>query len=90
MIKATTCLEQLSNLQDGWSKMKSVEQQFKTSNEERLKMIAELRITGELNQQEFLSRLNDEKLQLEAQLNALSVLSKATMKNSVNAAIDVF
>lgn len=72
-----------------WNDVKDIANQFLQNNKERLKMIAELRLNGELTQEEFESRLIDNKLVMEAELNAIAVLSKAIAQNAVNAAIDV-
>ena len=70
--------------------IKTVTKQFLQQNKERLELIAELRITGELPQDKFESRLNDQKLILEAQFQAITVISKAIAQKAANAAIDVF
>lgn len=74
---------------DNWEAVKSTSNQFLQRDKERLQLIAELRITGELTDEKFQSRLEDEKLILEAELNALTVVSKALAQNAANAAIDV-
>jgi len=74
----------------GWKKIRAVSEEFAASNRERLQMIAKLHLEGELNEEEFTIRMEDEKLMLEAQLNALKVLSKATVQKAVNAAFKVF
>lgn len=71
---------------NNWEGVKSTADQFFQRDKERLQLIANLRITGELNDEKFQSRLDDEKLVLEAELNALAVVSKAIAQN---AAIDV-
>ncbi|WP_372771939.1 hypothetical protein [Mangrovibacterium sp.] len=55
---------------------------------ERLELLAKLRITGEITHDRFLSRLEDEKLVMEAELHALTVVSKAIAQRAANAAID--
>ena len=72
-----------------WKSIKQVSEQFLQNRKERLALLAELRISGDLTQKRFLSRLEDEKLVLEAELNALAVLSKATAQQAANAAITV-
>ena len=46
-------------------------------------------ITNKLSQEDFESRLEDEKLILEAELNAVAVVSKAITQNAVNSAINI-
>lgn len=75
---------------DGWKKVKAVSEQFAASNEIRLKMIADLRISGEMDDKDFAKAMNDEKDMLEAQMNAISVISKAVVQKAVNAAFGVF
>jgi len=74
---------------DNWPTVKSTAAQFLQNRKERLELLAELRIKGEINQEKFESRLLDEKLILEAELNALAVLSKAIAQNAANAAIEI-
>ena len=76
-------------VEDNWGEVKTVADQFLQRKKERLELIAELRITGDLNQGKFESRLNDEKLILEAELNALAVISKAIAQKAANAAMDI-
>lgn len=75
---------------DGWKKVKAVAEQFAASNEKRLKMIVDLRISGEMDEKDFEKAMNDEKEMLEAQMNAISVISKAVVQKAVNAAFGVF
>lgn len=72
-----------------WDEVKLVANQCLQHRKERLGMIAALRITGELSQEKFESRLEDEKLIVEAELNAIAVISKAIAQKAANAAIDV-
>ncbi|MBU1013360.1 MAG: hypothetical protein KKG99_10160 [Bacteroidetes bacterium] len=74
---------------DHWSEVKDTANQFLQRDKDRLELLAELRITGDLNQEKFESRLQDEKLILEAELNALAVISKAIAQKAANAAFDV-
>ncbi len=74
---------------DNWEKVKPTADQFLQRKKERLKLLAELRITGELSQEKFESRLLDEKLIAEAELNAVAVISKAMAQKAANAAMDV-
>lgn len=74
---------------ENWMDAKSATTQFLTNRKERLALIAELRITGDLPQEKFESRLNDEKLILEAELHAVAVITKAIAQKAANAAIEV-
>ncbi|NCU32071.1 MAG: hypothetical protein EOM23_03865 [Candidatus Moranbacteria bacterium] len=72
-----------------WKDVESTASGFLQRRKERLEMIAILRINGELSPEKFKSRLEDEKLILEAELNALAVLSKAITQKAVNSAIEI-
>jgi hypothetical protein len=72
-----------------WKDVKETADQFLESRKERLALLAELRLSGDLNDKRFKSRLEDEKLMLEAELNAVAVISKATAQSAANAAISV-
>ncbi|MCL4483227.1 MAG: hypothetical protein M1445_11590 [Bacteroidetes bacterium] len=74
---------------DNWEKVKPTADLFLQRKKERLELLAELRITGELSPEKFESRLQDEKLVAEAELNAVSVISKATAQRAANAAMEV-
>lgn len=74
---------------ENWDKVKATANQFLQNKKERFALLAELRISGDLSQEKFKSRLNDEKLVAEAELNALAVISKAIAQNAANAAIGV-
>lgn len=74
---------------DNWNEAKSVTLQFLKNRKERLRLLAQLRIDGDLSEEKFKSRLEDEKLIFEAELNALQVISKAIAQNAANAAINV-
>jgi hypothetical protein len=74
---------------DNWSEVKSVANEFLQRRKERLSLLAELRLSGELTQKKFDSRLEDEKLILEAELHAVAVISKAIAQKAANAAFDV-
>lgn len=72
-----------------WGEVKSVAENFLKRRKERLELLAEMRISGDLSQEKFESRLEDEKLLAEAEFNAIAVLTKAMVQRAANAAIDV-
>jgi hypothetical protein len=76
-------------VEDNWDEVESTANQFLQREKERLSLLAELRINNELSQEKFESRLADEKLIVEAELNAIAVISKATAQKAANAAIDI-
>lgn len=76
-------------VEGNWKKVESTVNQFLQNRKERLQLLVQLRIENEIDQDEFDSRLADEKLIIEAELNALAVLSKAIAQNAANAAIAI-
>ncbi|MCK5170787.1 MAG: hypothetical protein KAQ75_12995 [Bacteroidales bacterium] len=76
-------------VEDNWDEVKSTASQFLQRKKERLELLAELRIAGELSQEKFESRLKDEKLIVEAELHAIAVISKAIAQKAANAAMDI-
>ena len=74
---------------DNWNEVKAVTEQFMERRKERLFLLAELRISGDLTEERFKSRLEDEKLVLEAELNAMAVITKAVAQRAANVAIDI-
>lgn len=72
-----------------WNKVETPAKQMLDNRKSRLVMLAKFRISNELTDEEFKSRLEDEKLLAEAELNALEVLSKVVAQNAVNAALEV-
>jgi hypothetical protein len=74
---------------DNWDEVKAVAEQFMKNRRDSLLLIAELFISGEITEEKFKSRLEDEKLVLEAQLNAMAVITKAIAQRAANAAIDI-
>jgi len=76
-------------VEGNWGKVESTANQFLQNRKENLELLVQLRIDGEIDQDEFDSRLADEQLVIEAELNALAVLSKAIAQNAANAAIAI-
>jgi hypothetical protein len=76
-------------VKDNWPEVKSVANQFLQNRKERLALLADLRISGEINEEKFESRLSDEKLVAEAELHSIAVISKAIAQNAANAAIKI-
>jgi hypothetical protein len=77
------------SVENDWDKVQPVANQFLQRDKDRIQLLAELRINGELNEDKFQSRLSDQKQIIEAELNALAVLSKVIAQNAANAVIDV-
>lgn len=76
-------------VEDNWDEVKTTANQFLQRKKERLELLAELRISNELSQEKFVSRLADEKLIAEAELHAIAVISKAIAQKAANAAMNI-
>jgi uncharacterized protein YaaN involved in tellurite resistance len=63
--------------------------QFFEMNKKRYEKLVEYRLAGKIDEQNFKSRLEDEKRMLEVQLNTLTILTKVMAQNAANAAFDV-
>ena len=74
---------------DNWDEVKSVTNEFLTRRKARLELLAELTLTGDLPLEKLQSRLEDEKLILEAELHAIAIISKSIAQKAANAALDV-
>ena len=72
-----------------WDEVKSVANTFFEKRKERLELLADMRINGDINQAKFETRLEHEKLLAEAEFHAIAVISKAIAQRAANAAIDV-
>ena len=75
-------------VKDNWSQVVTPASQFLQNRKDRLALLSDLLISGDLTKKKFLSRLEDEKLVLQAELHAVAVLTKATAQRAANAAID--
>lgn len=71
-------------------KVKGITAQFFKNQKERLEELATYRINGEITQEDFESRLEQNKSIIEAELNAIKITAKVVVQNATNAAIDVF
>jgi hypothetical protein len=78
-----------STMKKGWKKLEPTAKHFLENRKENIQELTSLWLGGELTKEEYESRLEDEKLIWEAQLNAISAISKSTLQHSINAAIDV-
>lgn len=76
-------------VENNQDKVESVAKQFVLQNKDTLLLIAQLRLKGELTDEDVKSRLEDQKLVLEVQFNALQVVTKAIAQQAANAAIDI-
>lgn len=67
----------------------SVVRLFLEANRKRYEKLIDYRLTGKIDELNFQSRIADERLMLEAQLNTLSIISKVKVQNAANAAFKV-
>lgn len=74
---------------ENWGAAQTVVNQFLQNKKDRLQLLAELRINGDITQERFESRLEDEKLIAEAEFHAIAVITKATAQKAANAVIQV-
>lgn len=77
-------------LRKDWPKVRAVMEQFLERRKQRLKLLVDSHLKGEITQAQFEDRLNTvEKMHLEAEIHALKVVSKAMAQKAANAAIEV-
>ncbi len=74
---------------ENWNEVLAVTNQFLQSKKERLELLAELRIAGDISRKRFESRLKDETLIAEAEFHSIAVISKAIAQKAANAAMEV-
>jgi hypothetical protein len=74
---------------ENWNEVLAVTNQFLQNRKERLELLAELRISGDISKKRFESRLKDETLIAEAEFHAIAVISKAIAQKAANAAMEV-
>ncbi len=72
---------------EGSSEIAAYARQVLEGEKKTLKNLAELRISGDLTEEEFASELADEQKTIEAQLLALKAMKKAVLQKIVNAAV---
>src|SRR5690606_4073622 len=78
------------SVQEDYKEAETVAQLFLEANKARYRRLAEYRLMGLIDEQNFQSRLQDEILMLEAQFNTLAIFTKVMAQNAANAVIDVF
>jgi hypothetical protein len=74
---------------ENWSEVKSAANEFLQRRKERLSLLVEFRINGDISHAKFMLRLEDEKLLFGAELHAIAIITKAIAQRAANAAIDV-
>jgi hypothetical protein len=76
-------------VKDDWKDISGDVADIFQRRKERLALLTDLFIKGELTERRFLSRLEDEKLLFEAEMHAIAVMKKAVAQKAANAAIKV-
>ena len=75
-------------LEGDWDSVKFTANQFLERNKLQLKLLADLRISGDIPEITFQARLTDEKIFIEVEINSMGVVTKAMAQNAANAAIN--
>ncbi|WP_276500098.1 hypothetical protein [Terrimonas pollutisoli] len=78
-----------ASVKDDWKLVKETAGTFLQTRQDRLELLASLRLNNEISQKFFLKRLEDEKKILESELHSVAILTKAAAQRAANAAIDV-
>lgn len=78
-----------SSAKDDWSIVKKSANTFIQSKKDRLELLAIMRISGEINEEFFQKRLEDEKEILASELHSIAIVNKVVAQNAANAALKV-
>ena len=88
-----TVAQMLSAIKDSvgenWPEAKRAMNNFMERRKARLQLLAEFLLQGLITQDEFNSRLEDEKLLLDSELHAVAIITKSMSQQAANAAIEV-
>lgn len=76
-------------ISEDWPIVKNTVNGFLEDEQSRLELLASLRIKGQINEDDFADRLQNEGLILESELHAIAIITKAVAQRAANAAIDV-
>lgn len=77
------------SVKEDWSLVKKTANTFLQNRKLRLELLASMRLAGEIDNEFFLKRLEDEKELLESELHAIAIVNKITAQNAANAAIRI-
>lgn len=72
-----------------WKVVKGSANTFMQNKKIRLERLAQRRLSGEINNNFFLDRLEDEKDILTSELHAIAIVNKVVAQNAANAALNV-
>lgn len=76
-------------LKEDWDLVKKNASIFIQNRKLRLELLTQMRITGEISNDFFAKRLEDEKQLLVSELHAMVIINKVAAQNAANAAIKV-
>ena len=74
---------------EDWPEVKSAMNEFFVSRKARLELLADFRINNLITQEDFESRLEDEKLLIDSELHTIAIITKSVAQKAANAAIEV-
>ncbi|MEO6328917.1 MAG: hypothetical protein ABIO55_08295 [Ginsengibacter sp.] len=78
-----------NEVKDDWQSVKITFGNFLQSRKDRLNLLADFRMQGEISEDFFQQRLADEKDIIESELHAIAVINKVAAQNAANAAIAI-
>ena len=74
---------------ENWPLVKATMNEFISNRKARLELLADFRIKNLITQEDFDSRLEDEKSLLDSELHAVAIITKSIAQQAANAAITV-
>ncbi|MEC4004881.1 hypothetical protein OX283_009460 [Flavobacterium sp. SUN052] len=77
------------SVKDDWGLVKSTANTFLQNRKSRLELLATMRLSGDIDNDFFLKRLEDENDLLVSELHTIAIINKITAQNAANAAIQV-
>jgi hypothetical protein len=72
-----------------WAEIKPATELFLERKKDRIQLLADMALKGEISEEKIKSRMEDEKLVLDSELHAIKVLTKAIAQKTANEVIDV-
>lgn len=77
-------------IKDNWPLVKETANTFFQNRKERLALLAELRLNGDIDNATMKDYLADERKIFESELHAVAIITKAMAQKAANTAIDIF
>jgi hypothetical protein len=78
------------NVKKNWRKIKNTAADFLQDRKDRLEILANQKMNGEIDEEFFQKRLQDEKDILKADLLAEKIIAESIAQNAANAALNIF